>query len=96
MKRKISDISVVKENNILNLYYLSDDVYDEYYNLSKISKKSKDSGIIGMSNYIPNDPHAIYFLEYQCRPKINWDVFGRNVNSARNMFQKCRDEADNE
>ena len=97
MKRKILDISDIKENNILNLLYcFSDDVYDKYYNLSKISNKSKDTDIIDISNYIPDDPCAIHFLEYQCRSRINWDVFGRNANSARNMFEKCRDDVDND
>ena len=100
MKRKISDISVIKENNILNLLYcFSDDVYDKYYNLSKISNKSKDTDIIDISNYIPyihDQPYAIRLLEYNCRPRINYDIFGRNANSARNMFQKCRDDVDNE
>ena len=92
----ISDISVVKENNILNLYYLSDDIYDEYYNLSKISNKSKDNDIIDISDYISDNPYAMRFLEYNYRPRINWDVFGRNANGTRNMFQKCRDDVDNE
>ena len=85
MKRKISDISVIKENNILNLLYcFSDDVYDKYYNLSKISNKSKDT--IPKTNItFKNDLKLKYNLFKEKRKNIN-DEIDNNYNPILNDY----------
>lgn len=82
---KLSDISIIQDNMKI-MYITSDEVFDEgIYDITSLEGRGD---IIDISNFVGDN--GIKDMTY--RNNNSWDIFGRYANSARSIFEKCRDK----